>query len=85
MRLVQFAKDGAVELNWMWLPTFIGQNQLVLRELGKAWTEKFKGQLELTEMSLDIIHEFTLDWLQEKFKIPGLRQYLSAIVDVQEV
>jgi hypothetical protein len=84
MRVVQFAKDGAAELNWMWLPTFIGQNHLVLRELGNVWDDKFAGKLEHTEQSLDMLHEFTLDWFQEKFKIEGLRAYLAGISNVTE-
>jgi hypothetical protein len=85
MRLVSFAEDGAVELKWMWLPTFIGQNHPVMANLQQTWKEKFKGKLPMTEASLGILHEFTLDWLQEKFHIKGLREYLAAIANVQEV
>jgi len=84
MRLVQVADDGAVELNWMWLPTFIGQNHFILKELEHVWNAKFLGKLEPTEKGLDALHEFTLDWLQEKFKLPGLREYLSAIEKVPQ-
>lgn len=83
MRLVHIAKDGAVELNWMWLPTFIGQNYMVLRELQKVWMEKFRNAPK-TEATLDIIHDFTIGWLFEKFPMPGLDKYLKAIENVRE-
>ena len=79
MLTVQLAKDGALELNWMWLPTFIGQNYMVMRELEKVWKEKFAGKLEATEDGLHEIHEFTLGWLCDKFKIEGLGHYLRAL------
>jgi len=83
MRLVNIAKDGAVELNWMWLPTFIGQNYLVMKELEKAWREKFL-KAPRTDEQMEVIHQFTIKWLQDKFKIPGLDVYLKAIENVME-
>lgn len=82
MLTVQLAKDGALELNWMWLPTFIGQNYPVMRELEKAWKETFTGKLRLNEEGLKEAHEFTIRWLSEKFKINGLGAYLRAIENV---
>ncbi len=82
MLTVQLAADGALELNWMWLPTFIGQNYMVMRELEKVWKEKFAGKLQATEEGLREVHEFTLKWLCEKFKIEGLGAYLRAIENV---
>jgi len=83
MRVVQLAEDGAVELNWMWLPTFIGQNYQMMKRLEKAWKEKFNGQ-PADDGVLWQIHYFTIDWLAEKFPIPGLKDYLSAITKVQQ-
>jgi len=83
MLTVQLAKDGALELNWMWLPTFIGQNYPVMRELEKVWRSQFAGKLKLNEEGLREAHEFTLKWLCDKFKINGLGEYLRAIENVR--
>jgi len=83
MRVAHIAKDGALELNWMWLPTFIGQNFGLMRELQGVWAARFKGQTP-TEEILEEVHRFTINWLQEKLKIPGLNDYLSAITKVQQ-
>lgn len=89
MLVVQMAKDnsGALELNWMWLPTFIGQNYAVMRELENVWREKFSGTTftaETEKSTLTHIHDFTIQWLCERFKIPGLDKYLHAIANVAQ-
>ena len=84
MRVIQIAKDGAIELSWMWLPTFIGQNYAVMRALGEAWKERFPGGVRSDDAGLDEMHNFTIDWLCEKFPLPGLKDYLKAIENVQE-
>lgn len=84
MRVLQVADDGAIELRWMWLPTFIGQNYMVLKELGDAWKAQFPQGVSNAPASLDAMHTFTIDWLSKKFAIPGLKEYLAAIENVQE-
>ena len=84
MRVIQIAKDNAIELSWMWMPTFIGQNYGVLKELGKAWEGAFPNGVVVTSEGLDEMHEFTIKWLCEKFNINGLYEYLKAIENVEE-
>lgn len=84
MRVIQVAKDGAIELSWMWLPTFVGQNYLILRELGRVWEAQFPDGVAHTPEGLDEMHEFTINWLCEKFPIPGLYTYLKGIERVEE-
>lgn len=84
MRVIQVAKDNAIELSWMWLPTFIGQNYGVLKELGKAWEKHFPKGVAITPESLDAMHEYTINWLCGKFCINGLYKYLKAIENVEE-
>jgi hypothetical protein len=84
MRVIQIAKDNAIELSWMWMPTFIGQNYAVLKELGKAWEERFPAGIAVTTENLDEMHEFTIKWLCGKFNINGLYEYLKAIENVEE-
>ena len=84
MRVIQVAKDGAIELSWMWLPTFIGQNYPILKELGKAWEQQFPNGVNYTAEGLDEMHEFTIQWLCQKFSVEGLGDYLRAISHVEE-
>ena len=81
MRVIQIAKDGMFELNYMWLPTFIGQNFYVQKQLGEALDKRF-GKTPGTE---DEIEEWTIQWLTDKFKIPGLADYLKGLHKVMEV
>lgn len=84
MRIVQVADDGAVELSWMWLPTFIGQNYQVTKELGDAWKERYPAGVPNTSEGLDEMHTFTIRWLTEKYAIEGLDKYLGAIRNIKE-
>jgi hypothetical protein len=76
--------DGSrLELNFMWLPTFISQNMHVMRELEQEWRRTFSSY-PATEENLDVIHDWTIGWLANRFNIPGLITYLSAIKEVKE-
>lgn len=84
MRLIQQHKDNAavLEVAWMWLPTFIGQNTALLGELDKALGAKFPPPLDIDDTVLDDIHRFAIDWLSTKLRITGLWHYLRAIEHV---
>lgn len=84
MRVIQVADDGAIELSWMWLPTFIGQNYHVTKELGRAWEKQYPDGVPHTPQGLDELHFFTIKWLTEKYAIEGLAEYLSGITNVKE-
>lgn len=79
MLVVQVAKDGALELNWMWLPTFIGQNFAVCKELASVWKGWYPNGFLATEENLQEIHAKTIEWFSKKFNIEGLDEYLHAI------
>lgn len=91
MLVVQEAHDepGTLELRYMFLPLFIAQNGAMLTELKKALVEAFPPPLQYeassaqTGIFLDI-HNFVLDWLQERHGIVGLREYLDGIQHIQE-
>ena len=84
MRVVQIAKgtDDTLEVNWMWLPTFIGQNSVLLKQLGQVINEKYPPPYEATDEKLDEIHIFAINWLQDALDIRGLDDYLMAIEHV---
>lgn len=86
MRVIQQNKDHptVLEIAWMWLPTFIGQNSSVLSELDHVLAAKFPPPVEATEEKLDEMNEFVIDWIDTRFNIPGLGEYVRGIKHVGE-
>lgn len=82
MRLVH-AVDKAVELNFMWLPTWLGQNAKFKQQLEKDLAPQIQG-MALTEENLDKIHDMVLNYIVEKFSIPGLFDYLDGLKFVND-
>lgn len=81
MRLIQQSKHNpnTLEVVWMWLPTFIGENKQVLGELDHALSAHFPPPVTLSEEVLDAMHEFVIEYLCSKFTIVGLEEYLTAV------
>lgn len=77
MRLIHVVGQ-TVELNYIWLPTWIGQNAKLLKEMEESLRPQIVGW-ELTEENLNKIHDMVLDYLVEKFPIPGLFDYLDGL------
>jgi len=80
MRVVAY-ENGRLEVRYMWLPVFIGQNMALMRELEIAGAAKFQG-CEMSEGLLDEVHEWVIGWLKNRFPIPGLSEYLAGISHV---
>ena len=71
--------DGkSLELNFMWLPTWLGQNSRFKKQMEADLASKIQG-LELTESNLDKVSEMVLDYIVEKHPIPGLWDYLDGL------
>jgi hypothetical protein len=85
MRVVHKSVDtpGAVDLNFMWLPTFIGQNVVMLRELKRELEKEFLKE-QLTEATLWAMHHKIIQWLEAKFPFEGIGKYLHAIEEVKD-
>lgn len=72
-----------VELNYMWLPTWLGQNAQFKQQLETDLKGKIEG-LELTLENLDKIDLMILTYIVEKFaNIKGLFDYLDGLKFVQ--
>jgi len=86
MRLIQQNKhkETTIEVAWMWLPTFIGQNSALLKELDLALTDEFPPPIRATEKNLDEMHQFVANWLSDRLQISGLLEYLLSIHYVSE-
>lgn len=79
MRAVVAIGPGELELNYMMLPTFIGMNATLKKEIELALKPKIEGQ-PWTDGSLDQAHDLVVDFLVKRFAaIPGLRDYLEAL------
>jgi hypothetical protein len=69
---------GVLELNYMWLPTWIGMNTALLKELGEVASKAAVGR-PLTE-AIEESHQAVLDHLSEKYPdIEGLKDWLQGM------
>lgn len=80
MRLITRTRDRELELNWMFLPTFMGMNLQLKREV-EAELARYRGRT-VTEDLLNEMHEFVLQYLLEKYPLNGLEAYLRALENV---
>ncbi len=85
MRTVTSPEPGVIEVNWMWLPTFIGLNKTLLEQLEGEVGKHMIGK-DLTEEALDEANELVVDFLvRMNPAIEGLREYLDGLKFVQFV
>ena len=79
MRAVVHVAEGVLELNFMWLPTAIGMNSLLKKELEASLASKLQG-LPLDEPTLDKAHELVVEFLVQKLpEVKGLARYLDGL------
>lgn len=79
MRLIQLTSEGRLELNFMWLPTWLGLNGATLKELETAIGVEVKG-IEATEQNLDAINVVVLNAIVARFpELTGLHDYLDGL------
>jgi hypothetical protein len=83
MRAITVPEPGVVELNFMWLPTFVGMNTILKKEIEAQVAPKLEGK-PLTDDTLDYAHELIVDIILKKFPFPGLKDYLDAMKFVSE-
>ncbi len=83
MRSIILAEGGVVELNYMWLPTFIGMNAVLKKEMETELQPSVLG-IPLTEQGLDEIHQKVVEYLVKKFPdAKGLELYLDSLKFVE--
>jgi len=79
VRAVTLTGPGVLELNYMWLPTFLGMNAVLKQEMEKDLQEKLVG-IPLDEKGLDRAHMIVVEYVEKKFPdIRGLGRYLDAM------
>lgn len=83
MRLIS-VEGNAVEVKYMFLPTFLGLNTVLLQEMEKKIAPMLVGK-EATDDVLDAANDAILDFIEARFPdIEGLRDYLDAMKFIQE-
>lgn len=75
--------EGAIAVNYLWLPTWVGMNAALVRDIDAAVGEKFVGQA-LTDETLLAAHERVVQYVTERFKLTGLKEYLDGVRQVVE-
>jgi hypothetical protein len=79
MRAVVPTNLGVLELNYMWLPTFIGMNSVLKRDMEKELAEGLKGK-SMNEKTLDEAHKAVCSFLMRRFPtISGLDRLLDSL------
>lgn len=83
MKLIVRTGPGAVSLNYMWLPTFVGMNTALVREIEEHITPLLIGK-ELTDEVLDNAGAAALEFLVKKFpSVVGIYEYLEGLKYVE--
>lgn len=83
MRLFERNAPNSIGLNYMWLPTWIGMNKALLKEIEDYVTPVLLGQ-ELTDETLCKADEAAIQFLVQKFPdISGLFEYLDGLKYVE--
>lgn len=78
MQAVVRVHHGVAEVNWMWLPSWIGMNAALLKEVSEAVRADTEGMP--IEKALESGHRIVIDFLVDRFPtIRGLKEYLSAL------
>jgi len=84
MRLtVWIPREHTLELNYMWLPTFIGMNTELKKEIEKEIAPTVEGK-DINDDLLIEVDAHIIKILLNKFPIDGLAAYLSALTYVND-
>jgi len=85
MLLAKLSADGkALELQWMWLPTFIGQHHSLLQRMSAEWLSEHPDGMPAYKDAELLVHDWAINWLCRNYKITGLERYLRAIEFVED-
>jgi len=81
-------KGGTWEIAWMWLPHFLATDAELHKFVGNKMTELYRGETwdstpEALNHLLRNMHDDIIRLIMEKYPIPGLRQYLEAVIYLQ--
>lgn len=79
MRLIVATGPETVELNYMWLPTFLGVDTSLKQHIEEEVSPLLVGK-DMSDETLDAAHEAVIDIIEKKYPgLEGLRDYLDAV------
>jgi len=79
MRTVVRTQEGVLELNYMWLPCWIGMNSILKADIERELSKRIVG-LEMSKDTLDKIDQMIIDFLGEHNQhIEGLKDFLDGL------
>jgi hypothetical protein len=77
---------GVIEVNYLWLPTWIGMNAALIREVEEHLKSHIVMGQPLNEETLQGLHEEVVLYLSAKFNsLAGLGQYINGLDAVEVV
>ncbi len=83
MKLFHRTGPGTVGLNYMWLPTWVGFNAALIKELEEHAAPLLMGR-ELTDETLEQAGDAVIEYLSKKFPhISGIFEYLDGLKYVE--
>lgn len=83
MKFFERTGPGTISLNYMWLPTFVGMNVALVKEI-EAYVAPYLVGQELTDETFDRAGEAVLEFLSMKFPhIKGISEYLDGLKYVE--
>lgn len=88
MRLVVETDPGVVELNWVWLPTWMGQNTVFKRQVEEhvqAWLAQQPQPVKIDTKLLNDLDDLIAAYIHKTFPEPkGLMKFLEGLAYVED-
>jgi len=82
MRVVVATLPGVLELNWQWLPAFLGMNTQLKNEIDRELRVQIVGR-PMTEDTLDWVHDQVVALILRKFPgVQGLREFFDGLKNI---
>lgn len=79
MRTVVSSAPGVIEVNWSWLPTFIGMNSKLQTQIVAAVSPYIVGK-PVDDETLDLAHDLVVEEIVKTFpRTEGLREFLDSL------
>ncbi len=80
MRVVVATDPGVLELNYLWLPTFIGMSNAVKKEIEDLLAKELEGK----PLDEDAAHNLVVSFLVKRFSnVRGLEEFLDGLKYVE--
>jgi hypothetical protein len=76
---------GRWEVAWTWMPFFLAADTNLIKHVDSILTEEYKGSIpngDDDQVLFKQMHDRVLSLITEKYPMPGLHKYLSAIKEV---